>query len=123
MLPPPCFTVPLQYLGFNRCPFGLRTRLMPSLKLNLDSSENSTVLHLWTWALANSSLAFLFFGDMKGRRLNNPASTALLRIALSLIFKSKRFRMRLDDAVGSFWIVLLIKESSCHEVSRGLPPE
>lgn len=58
-----------------------------------------------------------------GRRLNNPASTALLRIVLSQIFKSKWFRLWLEDAVWSFWIVLLIKETSCREVLGGLPPE
>lgn len=70
MLPPPCLTVPVKYLGFN--PFGLRTRLIPSesFKINMDSTENSTVFHFWSlqlrWALPNSILDFLFFDDMKG---------------------------------------------------------
>lgn len=132
MFPPPYLVVPIQYFGFSRCCFGLLTRLIPSecFKLYLDSSENNTVFHFWTVQLicnfANSSLAFLFLaeinGFLAGRRLKSPASTARLLIVLELTGKLKSIFICSEETVGSLWIFLLIVESSCRVVFRGLPP-
>ena len=129
ILTPPCMTVALQYIGFSISPFGRRTCLIPSqyLKLYLDSSGNSTVFHFWIlqtrWALANSSLAFLLLAAMKGffaaRRLNNPTSTAFLRIVLSLIFKDKLFLIWPDDVV--YWSRNLHKVMFYMDVLRSAP--